>query len=63
MDDFVQIVIISQNTEILIESNYWLGMYKRTLKRNKIWKISKNSVLWNATRVTMTPNVLSEIND
>ena len=27
MDDFFQIFVISRNTEMPIESNYWLGMY------------------------------------
>ena len=27
MGDFLQIFVISRKTEILIESNYWLGMY------------------------------------
>ena len=27
MDDFFQIFVILRTTEILIKSNYWLGMY------------------------------------
>ena len=34
MLDFSQMFVISQNTEILIESNFWLAMYvSYTLKR------------------------------
>ena len=40
MGDFFQIFVISQSTEILIESNFWLGMYVvKVIEQQKEYKL------------------------
>ena len=35
--DFFQIFVISRNTEILIEWNYWLGMYVPNILKDALY--------------------------